>query len=382
VGKIIPRLVDLRLPRGKSAFLWGPRRVGKSFWIRHTFPDAALIDLLESDVFGEYASRPALLRERFGVESSQLIVIDEVQKVPALLDEVHWLIERVGRSFLLTGSSARKLRRGHANLLAGRAWTRSMLPLCAGELADFDLERALRSGLLPPHYLSEQPREELRAYVGDYLREEIAGEALVRNVPAFAEFLRVAALTGSELLNYANVARESGVSAKVVRTYFEILEDTWLGFRLAPWQRRQKRRLIETEKFYLFDVGVSNFLAGRDPRPGSTDFGKAFEHLVLMELRAWQAYRSPDVPIRFWRTASGLEVDFVVGDLDLAIEVKSSARVHESDLRGLDALAAEHRVRRSIIVSLEREPRRITDGVESLPWRAFTEQLWGGGLGI
>ena len=382
MGTIISRLVDLRLPDGKSAFLWGPRRVGKSFWIRQSFPDALLIDLLESDVYGEYVSRPALLRERYGEASSQLIVIDEIQEIPALLDEVHWLIERVGRSFLLTGSSARKLRRGHANLLAGRAWTRSMLPLCAGEVPDLDLERALRFGLLPPHYLSEQPLEDLRAYVGDYLREEIAGEALVRNVPAFAEFLRVAALTGSELLSYTNVAREAGVSAKVVRTYFEILEDTWLGFRLAPWQRREKRRLIETEKFYLFDVGVSNFLARRDPQPGSADFGKAFEHLVLMELRAWQAYRSPDTPIRFWRTASGLEVDFIVGDLDLAIEVKSSARVHESDLRGLKALAEEHRVRRSLIVSLEREPRHIGADTESLPWHVFTERLWGGGLGV
>ena len=333
-------------------------------------------------MFGEYASRPALLRERYGSASPQRIVIDEVQKLPALLDEVHWLIERVGRSFLLTGSSARKLRRGHANLLAGRAWTRSMLPLCAGELPNLEFERALRAWLLPPHYLSEQPIEELRAYIGDYLREEIAGEALVRNVPAFAEFLRVAALTGSELLNYANVALESGVSAKVVRTYFEILEDTWLGFRLAPWQRKTRRRLIETEKFYLFDVGVSNFLAGRDPRHGSSDFGKAFEHLVLMELRAWQAYRSPDTPLRFWRTAGGAEVDFIVGDLDLAIEVKSSQRVHEGDLRGLKTLAEEQRVRRSLIVSLEREPRRIADGVESLPWRVFTEKLWSGELGV
>jgi len=211
--------------------------VGKSFWVRQTLPDATLIDLLQSDVFAEYAARPALLRERYRERHPRLIVIDEIQKLPMLLDEVHWLIENAGLSFLLTGSSARKLRRGHANLLAGRAWRRTMVPLCAAEIGDLDLERAMVSGLLPPHYTSPEPREELRAYVGDYLREEVAGETLVRNLPAFAEFLRVAALTSSELLNYTNVARETGVSAKVVRTYFDILEDTWLGFRVPPWQK-------------------------------------------------------------------------------------------------------------------------------------------------
>jgi predicted AAA+ superfamily ATPase len=257
-----------------------------------------------------------------------------------------------------------------------------MVPLCAAEIPDLDLERAMLSGLLPPHYLSPVPREDLRAYVGDYLREEIAGEALVRNLPAFAEFLRVAALTSSELLNYTNVARETGVSAKVVRTYFDVLEDTWLGFRVPPWQRARRRRLIETEKFFLFDVGVANYLARREPRPGSADFGKAFEHWVLMELRAWQAYREPDAPICFWRTAGGQEVDFIVGDMDLAIEVKGTGRVHEGDLRGLATLEEDSRVRRSIVVSLEREPRRVGRNVEVLPWRLFADRLWTGDLGV
>jgi predicted AAA+ superfamily ATPase len=350
--------------------------------VRHTFPDAPLVDLLQSDVFGEYASRPSLLRERFGDRRGQRVVIDEIQKLPALLDEVHWLIENARVSFLLTGSSARKLRRGHANLLAGRAWRRTMVPLCAAEVPDLDLERALSSGLLPSHYDSPHPREDLRAYVGDYLREEVASEAMVRNLPAFAEFMRVAAITTSELLNYTNVARETGVSAKVVRTYFEILEDTWLGFRVSPWHRSRRRRLIETEKFFLFDVGVANFLARREPRPGSPDFGKAFEHWVLMELRAWQAYREPDAPIRFWRTSSGQEVDFVIGDMDLAVEVKGTGRVHEGDLRGLAALREESRVKRAVVVSLEREPRRIGAGVQVLPWRDFVARLWAGELGV
>ena len=382
MAQIERRLLDLRLTRGKSAFLWGPRRVGKSHWIREHLRDAPLIDLLQSDVYGEYAARPSLLRERFDAARHPLIVVDEVQKVPALLDEVHWLIENRAQGFLLTGSSARKLRRGHANLLAGRAWRRQMTPLTSAEVDRIDLERVMVSGLLPPHFLSADATEDLRAYVGDYLKEEIAAEALTANIPAFAEFLRVAAITNSELLNYTNIARESGISAKVVRSYLEILEDTLLGYRIAPWTRARTRRLILTEKFYLFDVGVANFLARRQPRIGTPEFGKAFEHFILMELRAYQAYRRPELEIRFWRTASGFEVDFVLGDLDVAIEVKGGTRVHDGDLTGLRALAEEHRLRRSIVVSLERQPRKLPPGIEVLPWKLFLEELWAGTLGI
>ena len=356
--------------------------MGKSFWIREHLPDAPLIDLLQSDVYGEYAARPALLRERFAGTRHSCIVIDEIQKVPALLDEVHWLIENRKQGFLLTGSSARKLRRGHANLLAGRAWRRQMLPLTFAEVGRLDLERVMVSGLLPPHFLSAHPLEELRAYVGDYLKEEIAAEALTANIPAFAEFLRVAAITSSELLNYTNVAREAGVSAKVVRSYLEILEDTYLGYRISPWTRARNRRLILTEKFYLFDVGVANFLARRRPQIGSPEFGKAFEHFILMELKAYQAYRAPDMDVRFWRTASGYEVDFVLGQLDVAIEVKGAARVHDGDVAGLRALAEEQRVRRAVVVSLERQPRTLSRGIDVLPWQTFLEQLWSGGLGV
>lgn len=380
MGKIFQRLVDLGLPPRKSAFLWGPRRVGKSYWIRHVLPEAPLVDLLKSDVFSDYAARPALLRERFAHTDDRLVVIDEVQRVPALLDEVHWLIENTSRSFLLTGSSARKLRRGHANLLAGRAWRRTMTPLCLPEVGDLDLERVMITGLLPPHFVSDHPQEDLRAYVGDYLKEEIAAEALARDIPTFAEFLRVAALTSSELLNYTNVGRETGVSAKVVRTYFDILEDTYLGFRIAPWRKAKRRRLVETEKFYLFDVGVTNFLARRAPRLGSAEFGKSFEHYLLMELRAYQAYRDPELPIAFWRTSSGHEVDFVLGDMQAAVEIKASARVHDGDLRGLRALREEHKVKKTLVVCLEREPRRLEGGIEVLPWRQFLEALWAGTL--
>lgn len=256
----------------------------------------------------------------------------------------------------------------------------SNAPLSAMEVEGFDLERVMTSGLLPPHYLSTQPQEDLRAYVADYLKEEIAAEALTRNIPAFSEFLRVAALTSSELLNYANVAREAGISAKVVRTYFDILEDTYLGFRVQPWKKSKTRRMILAEKFYLFDVGVANYLGRRRPRIGSSEFGKSFEHYILMELRAYQAYRKPDHPITFWRTSAGQEVDFIFGDKELALEIKGSNRVHEGDLRALAALREDGPVRHAVVVCLENEPRMSAQGVEVLPWRHFLERLWGGDL--
>lgn len=377
--QIVRRHLNVEIPPGRSVFLWGPRRVGKTYWIHHHFlmGGETLIDLLETDTFADYAARPALLRERW---SGNLTVIDEVQKVPALLDEVHWLIERKQASFLLTGSSARKLRHGHANLLAGRAWRQEMGPLSATEVEGFDLERAMRTGLLPPLFLSPDPDRDLRSYIADYLQEEIATEARLQNVPAFSEFLRVAALSSSELLNYTNVARETGVSAKVVRTYFQILEDTMLGHRIPPWTRSQDRRMIQTEKFYMFDIGIANYLARRHPTIGGADFGKSFEHWVLMELMNYRRYRLPGLEIRFWRTSTGLEVDFVLGDMVTAVEVKGAKRVHEGDLGGLRGLMRSHRVKHALVVSLEKEPRLLDGGIEVVPWQSFLERLWGGNL--
>lgn len=368
----------------QSVFLWGPRKVGKSTWIRQTLKDFNYVDLLKSDVFGEYVSRPSLLRERFGEllqPERRPIVIDEIQKCPALLDEVHWLIENRNQHFLLTGSSARKLRRQHANLLGGRAWRREMRPLCSAEVPNLDIERCMTHGLIPSHYNSDSPEEELRGYVADYLREEIANEAVVRNLPAFSDFLRVAAITNSELLNYTNVAREVGVSAKVVRSYFQILEDTLLGFRVAPWSRGKNRRLVETEKFYFFDVGVVNYLARRSPRSGSSEFGKSFEHFILMELLAFQAYRCPELSVTFWRTANRQEVDFILNDKAVAIEVKASGRTHEADARFLTLLAEDGPIGSRVIVSQDSLPRIIKDRygpIEILPWREFLARLWSG----
>ncbi len=380
MGRIVKRAFLPPDLRKQSIFLWGPRRTGKSHWIAHELRPQHSVDLLKSDVLAEYTSRPQLLRERFGAANVESpIVIDEIQKAPALLDEVHWLIENAHKRFVLTGSSARKLRRGHANLLAGRAWRRELRPLCFAETGPFDVEPRMVSGFLPPHFLSEEPREDLRTYVADYLKEEIIAEGVVQNLPAFSEFLRVAALTSAEILNYTNVGRECGVSAKVVRRYFEILEDTLLGFRIPPWRGSKTRRLIETEKFYLFDVGVANFLARRTPRSGVPEFGKAFEQYILMELMAFKAYRQPDLEITFWRTVHGHEVDFILNDREAAIEIKASERVHEGHLKGLGALPTDAPVGRRYVVCFEREPRTVTDShgeIAVLPWQDFLERLW------
>ncbi len=369
------------LPENRSAFLWGPRKTGKTHWINQHQRAGVIIDLLKTDVFADYATRPSLLRERYQGHHG-LVVIDEIQMVPDLLHEIHWLIENSDVSFLLMGSSARKLRRGHANLLGGRAWRYTMAPLTYGETEGFDLENIIISGLLPPHFLSPDPIQDLRAYVADYFKEEIAAEAAVQSMPAFAEFLRVASLTSGELLNYTNVGRETGVSAKVVRNYFQILEDTLLGYRISPWRKARNRRLIETEKFYLFDIGVTNYLSRRAPRIGTPEFGKSFEHYILMELKAYQAYRNPELDIRYWRTSSGFEVDFVLGEMDLAIEVKASRRIHSGHTRSLKALLEEHSPNRNVIVSLEEQPRWIDPSIEVVPWQGFLDTLWSGGFGI
>ena len=373
--QIITRCLDISLERGQSAFLWGPRRVGKTYWLKHHFlkPQYHFIDLLKTDTYFEYVSRPALLRERW---KGQLTVIDEIQKVPALLDEIHWLIENKSASFLLTGSSARKLRRSHSNLLAGRAWRFEMSPLSFYETKGFILEKALITGLLPSHFLSSSPLRDLRSYVADYLKEEIAMESLVRNIPAFTEFLRTAALTSSELLNYTNMARETGIKAKVVRSYFEILEDTFLGYRLSPWRSSKKRRTILTDKFYFFDVGVANYLAKRNPQVGNEAFGKSFEHYILMELMSYKKYKNPELDIHYWRTASGYEVDFICGDMHTAIEVKSSRRIHSNHLKGLKALKKEWKVKNLMVVCLEKQTRVVGKNIFILPWRVFLKKLW------
>lgn len=309
----------------------------------------------------------------------QPIILDEVQKVPQLLDEVHWLIANEGLQFILCGSSARKLKRGQANLLGGRAWRFEMFPLISTELKSVDLLRALNHGLIPSHYLTEQYQKSLRAYVTDYLKEEVFAEGLARNVPAFSRFFEAMGYSHGELTNYSNIARDCGVDSKTVKEYYQILEDTLLGTMIAPFKKRQSRQVISAApKFYLFDVGVAGALTHRRlTEERGEQFGRAFEHFIFMEIRAHRSLSELHYAINFWRTKSGLEADFVLGDGQVAVEVKGSQRVERSELRPLIAFREEYAPRQVIVVCNERM-ERVHDGIRILPWRVFLRELWGG----
>ena len=378
------RSLILPRPGTETFFLWGPRQTGKTTLLRRHYAGGRWIDLLKSDEFRRYATRPELLRLELEADPdpARQIVIDEVQKVPALLNEVHWLMENRGLHFALCGSSARRVRRGGANLLGGRALRYELRGLTAGELGDdFDLDRMLNHGYLPRIHGAARPRRLLDAYVADYLREEVAAEGLVRSLPAFSIFLDAAALSDTEPVNFSNIARECGVSGHTVRGYFGILEDTLLGRWLPAWRKRRKRRLIRAAKFYFSDVGVVNRLArrGRVAR-GSELYGKAFENWVHHELAAFVAYTHYDGALTHWRLPSGVEVDFILGDMALAVEAKASPVIGQHHLRGLRSLAKEHDPRRRVVVCLEPRPRRTDDGISVLPAEAFARRLWNGDL--
>lgn len=367
----------------ESFFLWGPRQSGKSMLLKSRYPEAIWFDLLQTDQYLELRDKPSLLREQLLYQSqranSKFVVIDEIQKVPMLLDEVHWLIENTNYVFGLCGSSARKVKAGHANLLGGRAIRHELYGLVSAEIgADFDLKRMLNHGYLPRHYLSDTHTDLVRSYINDYLKEEIAAEALVRNLPAFSHFLKAASLSDTELVNYASIARECGVSAPAVKEYFQILIDTMLAKFLDAYQKKPKRRVIGASKFYFSDVGVVNHLAKRgNLEPGAELFGKAFENWIFHELSAHSAYSNLYYDLAYWRLASGLEVDFIINDMELAIEAKSSAKITSDHLRGLRALAEDHpKVKRRILVSLEKQSRRTEDGIELMSYKEFVKLLW------
>ena len=302
-----------------------------------------------------------------------------MQKVPALLDEVHRLIEEQGLRFVLCGSSARKLKRGRANLLGGPAWRFALHPLTWPEIPKFDLLRALNHGLVPQHYDGAQPRRALAGYADDYLKEEIFAEGLTRNAPAFSRFFEALSFSHGELLNFSSIARDCGMDSKTVREYFQILVDTLLGVLIEPFSRRRSRAVLtRTPKFYLFDVGLAGHLTRRHLEALSgAEFGRALEHFVLMELLAYRSYRERDFPIRFWRTKTGLECDFVLGgDGEVAVEVKGKTSVQKRDLSGLRVFSEEHRPRHAVLVCNESAPRRTADGLWVLPWREFLTRLW------
>ena len=377
------RELKIELPRGQSAFLWGARKTGKSTLLQRQFPESIRFDLLDTRLMLDFTRAPWTLGERIaateGAKRELPILIDEVQKAPALLDEVHRLIEGERLSFVLCGSSARKLKRGSANLLGGRAWRFALHPLTWPEIPDFDLLTALNRGLVPEHYDSAHHRRALVGYVDDYLKEEVLDEGLTRNAPAFSRFFEALAFCNGEMLNYSNVARDCGVSSKTVKEYFQILVDTLLGVLVKPFSRRPSRSVITAApKFYLFDVGVANHIAGRRiERAAGPEFGRALEHFVLMELLAYRSYREHDFPIRFWRTRSGRECDFVLGrGGGVALEVKGANRVRRADFKGLRAFVDEHGPRTAIVVCNEGAVRRTDDGIWILPWERFLERLW------
>jgi len=306
------------------------------------------------------------------------IILDEVQKVPQVLDEVHWLIENKGRSFILCGSSARKLKRGKANLLGGRAWRYEMFPLVSAELGDINLLRALNHGMIPDHYLRDNYRKSLSGYVRDYLKEEVFDEGLTRNIPAFARFFDAVGYSHGEIINFSNISRDCGVDAKTVKEYYHILIDTLLGRMVEPFKRRQSRQIIiKAPKFYLFDVGVAGAMIKRLIAEERGElFGRAFEHFIFTEIVAHSSYSELDYRINYWRTKSGLEVDFILGEGEVAVEVKGTSFVDKRDIRPLAVFQDEYKPKKALVVCNEREERMIGK-IRILPWRRFLENLWG-----
>jgi predicted AAA+ superfamily ATPase len=364
--------------QNESLFLWGARQTGKSTLLKTLFPDALWFDLLLSDVYERLLRNPSLLRETIIAGQYKVIIIDEIQRIPELLNEVHWIITHLPVRVIMSGSSPRKIIRSNTNLLGGRALRYELYPFISQEIPDFDLLKAVNHGLLPRHYLSASPKKLISAYVGNYLRDEIAGEAKIRNVANFSRFLESAAFSNGEMVNYANIASDCGVSAVTVKEYFQILEDTLIGRFLPSYQKKPKRRVITAPKFYFFDIGIVNHLLKRGKIEfGSELFGNAFEHFIYNELFAHSNYSGKDYPIYYWRTASQIEIDFVLGNNDVAIEVKATNNVHSKHLKGLKSFSDEYAVKQLILVCNEPLPR-ISDGVRILPWKIFLEELWAG----
>ncbi|MBW6481301.1 MAG: AAA family ATPase [Bacteroidales bacterium] len=363
----------------ESFFLWGARQTGKSTLLGNLYKNHLYIDLLLSDVFERYHRNPELLREVvLAWDGSLPVIIDEIQRIPALLHEVQWLMVNTGAKFILSGSSPRKIIKSGTNLLGGRALRYELYPLIKKEIPDFDLLRALNYGLLPRHYLSERPKILLSAYIGSYLQDEIIAEAKIRNIGSFTRFLEIAAFSNGEIVNYSNIASECGVSPPTVREYFQILEDTLIGRFVPSFQKKPKRRIIQSPRFYYFDVGIANYLLKRgNILPGSETFGKAFEHYIYHEIYAHQHYTQSDYTISYWRTTSGLEVDFILGDHEVALEVKATPNASARHLKGLKSFADEYTVKRKILVTLDPLPRKTGD-IEILPWSRFLELLWEG----
>jgi predicted AAA+ superfamily ATPase len=371
---LVGRVLELpALMAKKSHFLLGPRQTGKTFLIQHQLKNARVYDLLDHSIYLTLSQNPSRMAQEL-TPSDRIVVIDEIQRLPELLNEVHRLIESSGRRFLLTGSSARKLRRGGINLLGGRARTKYLHPLTFKELGDrFDLRKVAERGLLPSIYFSDDPRADLQSYAGSYLQQEIVAEGASRNIPAFSRFLKVAAFCNGTIVNFTNLANDAQVKRTTVYEYFEILMDTLIVHELPPWKKTKKRKPLASSKYYFFDVGVVSALQGRRIRPGTPEFGEALETYLHHELISYSDYMSTE-PLTFWRSTTGFEVDFIIGD-HTAVEVKAKGNVSAQDLKSLRAFAEEKQMKRYLCVSLEPRARKL-DGISILPLKDFLQALW------
>jgi len=372
----VERVLNLSaLLEKKSYFLLGPRQTGKTFLIHHSFKDVRVYDLLDTSIYLALNQNPGRIAQEI-TPQDRIVVIDEIQRLPDLLNEVHRLIEAYSIRFLLTGSSARKLRRGGVNLLGGRARTKHLHPLTYKELGNlFDLHRAVDRGLLPSIYFSDDPDADLKAYTGLYLQQEIVAEGLTRNIPAFSRFLKVAAHCNGTIVNFTNVANDAQVARTTVYEYFEVLKDTLILYELSAWRKSKKRKPLASSKYYFFDVGVVGELQGRSFKPGTPEFGEAFETYIMHELTSYSDYMSGE-PLSYWRATSGFEVDFIIGD-HTAVEVKAKENVSAQDVKSLKALAEEKCLKRYLCVSLEPRMRKLDD-ITILPYKTFLEALWSG----
>lgn len=371
----IERIFDPRpILQKKSLFLFGPRQTGKSALIKRLLPGHKLYNLLNKKTFLALQTNPSLIREEL-TDKDRIIVIDEIQKIPGLLDEIHLMIEDYNINFLLTGSSARTLKRRGVNMLGGRARSRSLYPFIRKELGNlFDLKKALVFGLLPPIFFSDDPYDDLKSYVADYLKEEIAAEAVARNISAFSRFLEVASLCHGKMVNYTQVSSDSGIPISTVREYFQILQDTLIGTMLKAYSKTIKRKAITTSKFYFFDNGCVNAITGRKELvPKTPEFGDAFESYIFHELKAYCTYNNID-DFTYWRSKSMFEVDFILEDR-IAIEVKAKDQISGRELKGLKALREENQIERYVVIAMT-ERKRIVDGIEIIPWEEFLEELW------
>ncbi len=373
------RVIKLPPKPRHSFFLWGPRQVGKSFELRRRYTDAVVINLLKSEEFADYQSSPQLLRQRAIQNKWTFVIIDEIQKVPQLLDEVHYLIEEHRIVFGLCGSSARKIKSNHANLLGGRALRFEMNGLVSVEFGEaFDLNRLLQRGFIPSIYDSEQYSQLQKSYCSDYLKEEIFAEGLVRKLSPFSRFLEISALGDTEVVSFETIARDCGVSSPTVKSYYSILSDTLVGRFLPAYTFRPKRRITMSPKFYFFDVGIVNYLSQRgDVLPKSAAYGKAFENWIHHEIVGWIEYHQRSETLSYWQLSHGIEVDFIVGHMLCAIEAKATDRVRSDHLKGLRELGKDHpEAKRRMVVSLEATSRKLEDGIEIMNVDDFLKELW------